>query len=108
MPKYRLGRLRGEYAAVSYDPDGKRHRNTLGTDNKVAAQAAIDKLNAEVERAPGQTVQMLWDAYRDEKKDHWGRLLVDATKPWGREPEFERKRLRMADQVRSEDWFPGR
>ncbi len=21
--------------------------------------------------------------YRDEQKDHWGRLLVDATKPWG-------------------------
>jgi 3-polyprenyl-4-hydroxybenzoate decarboxylase len=46
--------------------------------------------------------------YRDEQKDHWGRLLVDATKPWGREAEFERKRLRLADKVRVEDWFPGR
>jgi UbiD family decarboxylase len=45
--------------------------------------------------------------YRDEQKDHWGRLLVDATKPWGREEEFQRKRLRMADQVSAEDWFPG-
>ena len=45
--------------------------------------------------------------YRDEKKDHWGRLLVDATKPWGREAEFERKRLRLAGKVRAEDWFPG-
>lgn len=45
--------------------------------------------------------------YRDEQKDHWGRLLVDATKPWGREAEFERKRLRLADKVRVEDWFPG-
>ena len=75
MPKYRLGRLRGEYAAISYDPDGKRHRNTLGTDNKVAAQAAIDKLNAEVERAPGQTIQLIWDAYRDEKK---GRRIAES------------------------------
>lgn len=43
--------------------------------------------------------------YRDEQKDHWGRLLVDATKPWGRDAEFRRKRLRLADQVRPEDWF---
>lgn len=75
MPKYRLGRLRGEYAAVHYDPDGKRHRNTLNTDSKVAAQAAIDKLNAEAERAPGQTVQTLWDAYRQEKK---GRRIAES------------------------------
>ncbi len=46
--------------------------------------------------------------YRDEKKDHWGRLLVDATKPWGREKEFERKRLRLDGRIRAEDWFPGR
>ena len=43
--------------------------------------------------------------YRDEAKDHWGRLLIDATKPWGREDEFERKRLRMADDVNLSDWF---
>lgn len=45
--------------------------------------------------------------YRDEAKDHWGRLLVDATKPWGREAEFQRKRLRMVDEVRLGDWFAG-
>ena len=45
--------------------------------------------------------------YRDEPKDHWGRLLVDATKPWGREKEFDRKRLRLGDKVRTQDWFPG-
>lgn len=68
MSKYRLGRLRGEFVAVYYDDAGKRHRNTLGTDNKVAAQTAIDKLNAEAERAPGQTVETLWNAYREEKR----------------------------------------
>ncbi|WP_439687148.1 4-Hydroxybenzoate decarboxylase [Cupriavidus oxalaticus] len=31
--------------------------------------------------------------YRDPHKDHWGRLAIDATKPWGREAEFERKRI---------------
>ncbi|AHF76656.1 UbiD family decarboxylase [Sodalis praecaptivus] len=43
--------------------------------------------------------------YRDEAKDHWGRLLIDATKPWGREAEFQRKRLRMVDEVRLSDYF---
>jgi UbiD family decarboxylase len=31
--------------------------------------------------------------YRDAHKDHWGRLAIDATKPWGREAEFDRKRV---------------
>ena len=29
--------------------------------------------------------------YRDPHKDHWGRLGIDATMPFGREAEFERK-----------------
>ncbi|MCW2307710.1 UbiD family decarboxylase [Rhodobium gokarnense] len=45
--------------------------------------------------------------YRDEQKDHWGRMLIDATKPWGREDEFLRKKLRMADEIRLSDWFEG-
>jgi len=75
MSKYSLGRLRGGYVAVHRDPAGKRHRNTLGTDNKIAAQAAIDKLNAEAEREPGQTVDTLWEAYRQEKK---GRRIAES------------------------------
>lgn len=75
MPKYRLGRLRGEFCAVHYDATGKRHRNTLGTDNKIAAAAAVDKLNEQEERKPGQTVQALWDAYREEKK---GRRIAES------------------------------
>ncbi|TIR87379.1 MAG: site-specific integrase [Mesorhizobium sp.] len=75
MPKYRLGRLRGEFAAIYYDAAGKRHRNTLGTDNKAAALEAIDKLNAEADRAPGQKVKDLWDAYRKEKK---GRRVAES------------------------------
>ncbi|RWN33452.1 site-specific integrase [Mesorhizobium sp.] len=75
MPKYRLGRLRGEFCAVHYDAAGNRHRNTLGTDNKIAAAAAVDKLNEQEERKPGQTVQSLWDAYREEKK---GRRIAES------------------------------
>lgn len=43
--------------------------------------------------------------YRDEAKDHWGRLLIDATKPFGRRAEFERKKIRLADKVNLADWF---
>ncbi len=31
--------------------------------------------------------------YRDPHKDHWGRLGLDATRPWGREAEFQRKSI---------------
>jgi 4-hydroxybenzoate decarboxylase len=31
--------------------------------------------------------------YRDPQKDHWGRLAIDATKPFHRQAEFERKRI---------------
>ncbi len=44
--------------------------------------------------------------YRDSMKDQWGRLAIDATKPWGREAEFERKRIPGAAQVRLEDYQP--
>ncbi len=43
--------------------------------------------------------------YRDEAKDHWGRLLIDATRPWGREEEFRRKKIRLADDINLADWF---
>ncbi|MCB0624366.1 MAG: UbiD family decarboxylase [Saprospiraceae bacterium] len=37
--------------------------------------------------------------YRDEMKDHWGRLAIDATMPWGREKEFERKSIPGEDDI---------
>ena len=37
--------------------------------------------------------------YRDEMKDHWGRLAIDATLPWGREEEFERKTVPGVDDI---------
>jgi 4-hydroxybenzoate decarboxylase len=43
--------------------------------------------------------------YRDPMKDHWGRLLIDATRPWGREAEFERKRIPGEDQVKLSDYL---
>jgi UbiD family decarboxylase len=43
--------------------------------------------------------------YRDPMKDHWGRLLIDATRPISREAEFERKRIPGQDSVRLEDYL---
>jgi UbiD family decarboxylase len=37
--------------------------------------------------------------YRDPHKDHWGRLAIDATKPFDRQDEFERKRIPGADSL---------
>lgn len=44
--------------------------------------------------------------YRDPHKDHWGRLALDATKPWGREAEFARKSIPGADDVVLADYLP--
>ncbi|WP_370880095.1 hypothetical protein [Labrys monachus] len=43
--------------------------------------------------------------YRDEARDHWGRLLIDATAPFHRRSEFVRKKLRMANDINLADWF---
>lgn len=37
--------------------------------------------------------------YRDPHKDHWGRLAIDATKPFHRQAEFERKRIPGAKEL---------
>lgn len=37
--------------------------------------------------------------YRDAHKDHWGRLAIDATMPWGREAEFARKQVPGANTL---------
>ncbi|HYF20645.1 MAG TPA: UbiD family decarboxylase [Ramlibacter sp.] len=44
--------------------------------------------------------------YRDPHKDHWGRLGLDATKPWGREAEFVRKRIPGVEQLDLADYLP--
>lgn len=43
--------------------------------------------------------------YRDPKKDHWGRLCIDATMPWGREGEFARKSIPGQDEINLADWL---
>jgi UbiD family decarboxylase len=43
--------------------------------------------------------------YRDDKKDHWGRLLIDATKPLDRQDEFVRKQIPGMDQINLDDYL---
>ncbi len=43
--------------------------------------------------------------YRDPMKDHWGRLAIDATVPFGRRDEFRRKRIPGADTLRLADYL---
>lgn len=43
--------------------------------------------------------------FRDPHKDHWGRLLIDATKPFDRKQEFERKKLRLGGKIDLAEWF---
>lgn len=43
--------------------------------------------------------------YRDPHKDHWGRLCIDATMPFGREAEFARKRVPGEDDIDLAAWL---
>ncbi len=43
--------------------------------------------------------------YRDAHKDHWGRVGIDATRPFGREGEFERKSIPGESEIRLEDFL---
>jgi 4-hydroxybenzoate decarboxylase len=43
--------------------------------------------------------------YRDPAKDHWGRLGIDATMPYGRKAEFARKRIPGAREIDLADYL---
>ncbi|MCL4745113.1 MAG: UbiD family decarboxylase [Burkholderiaceae bacterium] len=43
--------------------------------------------------------------FRDPHKDHWGRLLIDATRPFDRQGEYERKRIPGADSLDLATYF---
>lgn len=42
--------------------------------------------------------------YRDPHKDHWGRVGIDATRPFGRASEFVKKTIPGEDEVNLDDW----
>jgi 4-hydroxybenzoate decarboxylase len=43
--------------------------------------------------------------YRDPHRDHWGRLGIDATKPFDRQAEFERKTIPGIESVKLADYL---
>jgi 4-hydroxybenzoate decarboxylase len=43
--------------------------------------------------------------YRDEHKDHWGRIGIDATMPFGRQAEFARKTIPGELKIKLDDYF---
>jgi 4-hydroxybenzoate decarboxylase len=43
--------------------------------------------------------------YRDPSQDHWGRLAIDATVPFGRKNEFLRKRIPGSESVKLSDYL---
>lgn len=43
--------------------------------------------------------------YRDPHKEHWGRVGIDATAPFARRHEFERKKIPGANSVKLVDYF---
>jgi 4-hydroxybenzoate decarboxylase len=57
----------------------------------------VDKRTMLIDEVPG--------FYRDPHKDHWGRLGIDATMPFGREAEFERKTVPGESDVNLDDYF---
>ena len=57
----------------------------------------VDKRVLVIEDVPG--------FYRDENKDHWGRIGIDATMPFERQAEFERKTIPGDDEINLEDYF---
>jgi len=57
----------------------------------------VDKRTMVIDDVPG--------FYRDPHKDHWGRLGIDATMPFGREAEFERKAIPGETDINLEDYL---
>ena len=57
----------------------------------------VDKRVLVIEDVPG--------FYRDEHKDHWGRIGIDATMPFERQAEFERKTIPGDEEIKLDDYF---
>jgi len=72
-------------------------------DEDVDIRNLNDVMWAYLTRGPADERTLVLDRipgfYRDEHKDHWGRLALDATWPWGRAQEFERNRIPGEDSV---------
>jgi len=75
----------------------------IAVDEDVDIQNLEDVMWAYLVRGPADKRAFILEDipgfYRDDMKDHWGRLAIDATAPWGREEEFERKSIPGEDDI---------
>lgn len=96
-------------AVVGAEPTWAKHVTVV--DEDVDIYSMDDVMWAILTRArPDKDTMIIPDTpsfYRDEQKDHWGRMLIDATAPFNRRKEFERKKIRLLDKVSLGDWFEG-
>ena len=60
------------------------------------ARGRVDRRVIVIDDVPG--------FYRDPHKDHWGRVGIDATRPFGREGEFEKKTIPGQDAIELVDY----
>ena len=63
----------------------------------MVSRGRLDKRVLVIEDMPG--------FYRDPHKDHYGRLGIDATRPFGRQAEFEKKTIPAQDDIDLDDWL---
>jgi 4-hydroxybenzoate decarboxylase len=63
----------------------------------LVSRGRLDKRVLVIEDMPG--------FYRDPHKDHWGRLGIDATRPFGRADEFEKKTVPGQDDIDLDDYL---
>jgi UbiD family decarboxylase len=75
----------------------------MAVDEDVDIYDLNDVMWAYLTRGPADQRALILDRipgfYRDDQQDHWGRLALDATMPWGRQAEFERKRIPGEESV---------
>jgi UbiD family decarboxylase len=83
----------------------------MAVDEDVDIYDLNDVMWAYLTRGPADKRALVLDGipgfYRDDQKDHWGRLALDATMPWGRQAEFERKRIPGEESVDLARWLAG-
>jgi integrase len=71
--KYKIQRLRGEFALVYFDAAGKRHRHALGTSDPIKAANIAPAIFVELTRPRDKSVKTLWEGYVADKA---GRAIV--------------------------------
>ena len=94
---------------AAFESDQDYHKLCIVVDADDDTDDATEILRAMVSRGRlDQRVLVIEDMpgfYRDPHKDHWGRLGIDATRPFGRAAEFEKKTVPGQDDIDLDDYL---